>query len=122
MKIGYKVSIAAALSATLLISAAKVSSAQWQASTLKLLNPPGASYAFALGINNSGMVVGSYTDAHGTYRGYAYDGVEYKAIVFPGATSFTQANGINDMGTIVGDFIGRDQLTHGFLLAGGRFA
>ena len=122
MKIAYKVSIAVALLATLFISAAKVSWAQWQASAFRLLNPPGASYAFALGINNSGMVVGSYTDAHGTYRGYAYDGVEYKPIVFPGATSFTQANGVNDMGTIVGDFVGRDQLTHGFLLAGGRFA
>jgi uncharacterized membrane protein len=122
MKIGYKVSIAVALSATLLISAANVSSAQWQASAFKLLNPPGASYAFAFGINNSGMVVGSYTDAHGTYRGYAYDGGEYKTVVFPGAASFTQANGVNDTGTIVGDFIGRDQLTHGFLLAGGRFA
>src|SRR5450755_2580603 len=122
MKTSYKVSIAVALFATLLISAAKVSSAPWQASTFKLLNPPGANYAFAFGINNSGMVVGSYTDAHGTYRGYIYDGDEYRTIVFPEATSFTQANGVNDTGTIVGDFVGRDQLTHGFLLAGGRFA
>jgi uncharacterized membrane protein len=122
MKIDHKVSIAVALLMALLISAANVSWAQGQASKFRLLNPPGASYSFAFGINNSDMVVGSYTDAHGTYRGYLYDGDEYRTIVFPGATSFTQANGINDMGTIVGDFVGRDQLTHGFLLAGGRFA
>jgi probable HAF family extracellular repeat protein len=122
MKTPYKVSIAVALFATLLISAAKVSWAQWPTSTFKILNPPAASYSFAFGINNSGMVVGSYTDAHGTYRGFIYDGDEYRTIVFPEATSFTQANGVNDAGTIVGDFVGRDQLTHGFLLAVGRFA
>lgn len=122
MKFAYKVSIAVAFLATLFISAASVSRAQWQAATFKLLDPPRASYAFALGINNSGMVVGSYTDARGSYRGYAYDGTQYKTIIFPGATSFTQANGVNDMGTIVGDYIGGDQLTHGFLYAGGRFA
>lgn len=122
MKIAHKVTITVALLMALLITAAKVSWAQGQAPTFRLLNPPGASYSFAFGINNSGMVVGSYTNAHGEYKGYTYDGDEYRTIVFPGATSFTQANGVNDMGIIVGDFVGRDQLTHGFLLAGGRFA
>src|SRR5579872_724500 len=122
MKIAFKLSIAVALSATFLISAAKVSQAQWQVPTFKLLNPPRASYAFAFGINDSGIVVGSYTDAQGIYRGYIYDGQKYRTIIFPDGSSPTQANGVNDSGTVVGDFIGHDQLTHGFMLVGGRFA
>lgn len=97
------------------------SRAQGQSSNIKLLNPPGAAYAFAFGLNSRGVVVGSYTDARGVYRGFAYSGGTYKTIVFPGATTFTQANGVNDSNTVVGDFIGVDRLTHGFLLTGNKF-
>jgi hypothetical protein len=104
-----------------LLLAAAICLAQQPGSNFKRLNPPGSVYSFAFGLNDSAVIVGSYTDAKGVYKGFVYDGTSYKTIVFPGATTFTQANGINDSNVIVGDFIAKDELTHGFMLKSGKF-
>jgi uncharacterized membrane protein len=98
-----------------------MSHAQGKGFKFKRLNPPGAAYSFAFGLNNKGtVIVGSFTDASGVYRGFSFSGAKYGNIVFPGAKTFTQANGVNDSNTVVGDFIGKDHLTHGFLLTNNK--
>ena len=96
--------------------------AQEPSSGFMKLNPPGSTYAFAFGLNNTGTIVGSFTDAKGVYKGFAFKGAKYTTIVFPGAQSFTQANGVNDSNTIVGDFTDKAGITHGFLLKDGKFS
>ena len=55
------------------------------------------------GINNSGQIVGSYSlSVFG--NGFAWTGVEYVDIGFPGATAGTTAYGLNNIGQIVGSY------------------
>jgi hypothetical protein len=90
--------------------------AEGQQYRLQRLSPPGSTYSFAFGLNNSGVIVGSFVNADSAYEGFAYKNGIYKKIVFPGSLAFTQASGVNDVDTVVGDFVGADQHTHGFLL------
>jgi len=73
---------------------------------------PGASNTLALGINDSGKIVGNYQTDSG--HGFLKDGMNFISIDYPGLAS--TASGINDSGKIVG-FAG----DHGFLLSGGLF-
>jgi probable HAF family extracellular repeat protein len=71
----------------------------------------------ALGINNSGEIVGVFRDLSSNlnYQGFLLDqNGTFTTINVPGAT-FTQANGINDEGQIVGQFGGQDGKTYAFL-------
>jgi len=90
--------------------------AQGQQYKFQRLNPPGSTYSVAFGVNNNGVVVGSFVNASSEFEGFAYKSGKYEAIVFPGAVGFTQASGINDSNTVVGDFTGSDHFTHGFLV------
>ena len=36
---------------------------------IQLLNPPGSTYSFAFGLNNNGVVVGSFVNASAAYEG-----------------------------------------------------
>jgi probable HAF family extracellular repeat protein len=94
--------------------------AQAQKFAIQRLNPPGSVYAFAFGLNNKGKVVGSFADSAGVYRGFIYDGVKFKSVMFPKSASFTQTNGINDSNVVVGDYTTADGLNHGFFLRAGR--
>jgi uncharacterized membrane protein len=93
--------------------------AQAQKFTLQRLNPPGSHYSFAWGVNNHGLVTGSFINAKNVYEGFIYNGSTYKEI--SQSASFTQANGINDNGIVVGDYMGKDNLSHGFFLRDGQF-
>jgi len=83
-----------------------------------ILDVPGASSTTASGINESGQIVGSYTDSSGSH-GFVLDGSTYTAIDYAGATS-SSAGGINDVGQIVGTYTDSGG-THGFLLDGGTY-
>jgi hypothetical protein len=84
------------------------------------IDVPGAAATRAFGINAVGEVVGSYTDATGTY-GYLWRNGKVTTIAFPGAIS-TEAWGINPRGDIVGRYrIAGDARTFGFLLRRGVF-
>jgi uncharacterized membrane protein len=93
--------------------------AQAQKWTLQRLDPPGSHYSFAFGLNNTGLVVGSFVDANNVYEGFIYNGSTYKEI--SQSASLTQANGVNDNNIVVGDYIGMDELSHGFFLRDGQF-
>ena len=73
--------------------------AQGQQYKFQRLNPPGSTYSVAFGVNNNGVVVGSFVNASSEFEGFAYKSGKYEAIVFPGAVGFTQASGINDSNT-----------------------
>ena len=80
----------------------------------------GALATRAFGINATGDIVGSYTDATGTH-GYLWRDGEVTRIRYPGAVS-TEAWGINPQGDIVGRYrVAGDPRTFGFLLSEGVF-
>jgi probable HAF family extracellular repeat protein len=86
---------------------------------LTILDVPGVSWTQAYGINDSGHIVGLYSDVDGNDHGFLLSGGVYTTLDVP-AASFTQAEGVNTTDQIVGwywDAAGQ----HGFLLSGGRY-
>jgi hypothetical protein len=81
---------------------------------------PGAVLTFALGMNNTGSVVGYYFDAAHKLHGFEKDRFGYTTIDVPGAFR-TIPRDINDGGTIVGNYFGTDHISHGFSYKNGRF-
>ncbi len=67
----------------------------------------------AIGINNSGDVIGTCTDASGNVRSFFRDSSAYTTLNSPGAV-LTQAFGISDPGEIVGSWSGACGQSHGF--------
>jgi len=67
------------------------------------IEPTGATTSFANGINDSGRIVGQYTDSGGTDHGFLFSGGTFTPIDVPGAQA-TSANDINNVGQIVGFF------------------
>lgn len=96
--------------------------------TYQTIDFPGATSTLALGINNSGQIVGGYQLPDGSRHGFLYSGGIFTTLDDPNATSGSEATGINNLGRIVG---GYDLNTpgdghvfdgaHGFLDAGGAF-
>jgi probable HAF family extracellular repeat protein len=62
--------------------------------------PQGTTASAAFGINDSGAIVGDYTDANGNTHGFLLNGTKYTTLNVPGALS-TVAYGINNTGNIV---------------------
>src|SRR5262249_40892515 len=86
-----------------------------------LLDVPGSSQAsaFALGINASGQIVGSYRDAAYLHHGFLYDQGGYTTLDVP-SSNYTHASGINASGQIVGYYFAGTEV-HGFLLDQGSY-
>jgi hypothetical protein len=88
-------------------------------------NTPATTPSFnqLLGVNDSNVAVGFYTDAAGNNHGYTYD-IATQAfsanINDPNGTSTTAA-AINNAGQIAGFYVGADGNTHGFVDIGGNF-
>jgi len=75
----------------------------------------------AQGINNSGQIVGYYSDGS-IYHGFLYSSGAFTNIDYPSAASpGTFAEGINDAGQIVGYYFDGFGDYHGFLDSGGIF-
>src|SRR5262245_48262154 len=83
------------------------------------LDVPGATFTEGYGINNSGQIVGDYSDASGHWHGFLKDSGGYTTIdaTSLGAT-YTNAFGINDAGQIVGMYRDTSNREHGFLKDG----
>lgn len=64
---------------------------------------------WALGINDSGYIVGNYYPG----GGFIYDGTGYITVNYPGA-QWSSINGINDSGHLVGQYSDNNS-THGFV-------
>jgi probable HAF family extracellular repeat protein len=66
-----------------------------------ILGPKGAINSAAYGINDSGAIVGDYTDATGVTHGFLLKKGKYTTLDAPGAVGLTVASGINSAGAIV---------------------
>jgi probable HAF family extracellular repeat protein len=86
----------------------------------ELDDPLGPDQTHPFGINDSGVIVGSYTDASGAGHGFVYDRGKFTTLDFPGSAS-TSATAINNSGTIVGYYAGALGLAHGFRYQNGKF-
>ena len=82
------------------------------------LNDPNAATGTtqAQGINNNGVVVGSFTDAgSGMNNGFVESNGAYTSLSAPGAVYGTVASGINNSGVVVGSFFDGAFNSHGFV-------
>src|SRR3982751_3408598 len=74
------------------------------ADTYVAIDYPGAISTDVSGINSSGEIVGTYTDANNVVHGFRLDSGIFAVIDYPGAVS-TNATSINDRGDIAGFFL-----------------
>ncbi len=81
-----------------------------------ILNVPGSAGTQALGLNNKGLVVGSYTDTAGASHGFIYKEITKTFQTVDDSDGFgtTVVNGINDKGFLVG-FFGTAPINSGFV-------
>lgn len=84
----------------LLLAVPRVAAAQY---TFTKIMYPGSTWTEAAGVNDSGQVVGTYTDTAGIAHGFLYANGIYTQMDFPG-TAHNYAFGINNQGKIVGSF------------------
>src|SRR5262249_45279611 len=74
-------------------------------------------------INNSGEIVGLYTDANFVFHGYLLSHGQFTTLDDPNAGTApgqgSVALGINASGTILGAYIDANFVFHGYLLSGG---
>jgi probable HAF family extracellular repeat protein len=92
-----------------------------QEPAITAIDYPGSTGTQAWGINPSGSIVGLYTLADRSTRGFLLRDGKYSPIDFPEA-AVTLANAINPQGDVVGEFgLTLSSAHHGFLLSGGRY-
>jgi probable HAF family extracellular repeat protein len=78
-------------------------------------DPLGTNSTQAHGINDQGMIVGSFIDSANVSHGFVYSNGTFTTLDDPLGTHGTAALGINDLGQIVGSFTDSANVTHGFL-------
>jgi uncharacterized membrane protein len=91
--------------------------------TYTLLDPPGSVYTIAIGINDSGQIVGAYcltlaacSEPFNGIHGFLYSNGTYTTIDLPGPTqNYTDLAGINNQGVMVGAYTDANGLIHSFL-------
>ena len=82
------------------------------------IDVPGGTFTRPSGVNDTGEIVGSFTDDTGSH-GFLYKGGTFATLGPPGASQ-SDAAGINNAGQIVGSFTDSAG-QHGFLNVGGAF-
>ena len=83
---------------------------------------PSAVITYAMGLNDSGQVVGFYEPTNTfVLAGFLYSNGNYTTINDPLGTTATIADAINNHGQIVGIYTDSNNTPHGFLLSGGVY-
>jgi hypothetical protein len=85
------------------------------------IDVPGSSSTALPSINNSGQIVGQYTDDRSLHHGFLYNGGSYTTVDNPAFTQ-TVLSGINDRGQIVDFGDTPSGIQQGFLYSGGAFS
>lgn len=75
---------------------------------------PGAAGTQVGGVNDAGVLTGSYKDGRGRYHGFIEAGSQITRFDPPGSVG-TFPSGINDWGTAAGTYIDSHNVLHGFL-------
>ena len=88
--------------------------------TFKPLNVPfvGAVSTFSPAINNTGEIVGGWTDSAGNSHGYTRIGDTYTSFDYPGGGQIQLYLSVNSEGHIVGSYADANGNVHGFLRRG----
>lgn len=75
--------------------------------TLTSLQDPNGVSTIILGLNNTGLADGAYTDANGLLHGFVYDiGTNtFTTVDDPNGVNGTTLNGLNDLGQLTGFFV-----------------
>ena len=74
----------------------------------------------ATGINDSGQVVGNYSDCATGAHGFVYDGGTWSTLDNPNGVGSTFATGINNTGQVAGYYYDAAGM-HGFVYSGGNY-
>jgi probable HAF family extracellular repeat protein len=91
------------------------------AATVSQIDAPNATYTDAVGINNRGEIVGSFSDAQGRLHGYIRRDT-FITLDFPAEGVLgTVAKGINDRGEVAGFYVQSGSNIHGFVWDRGTF-
>lgn len=77
-------------------------------------DPNGIGYTWAVGINDSGDIVGYYIDSSAHRHGFLYNGSTYTPIEDPKGSGGTYLLCIDDSGDIVGFYYDSNGTRHGF--------
>jgi uncharacterized membrane protein len=85
-----------------------------RASQCQLFDFPGANQTTALGINDSGVIVGWYNPGSSHDYAFAAKNGKFVSFSYPGAVG-TFAGGINASGQVVGEYFLADGILHGFV-------
>src|SRR5579863_10511737 len=89
---------------------------------IRLDDPSGTcTDAYNLNPKGSVAVAGSYYTRAGSPRGFMYKNGKFTDVSGPAGSKISMANGINDNGDVVGVYIDAGEVTHGFLLSGGKY-
>jgi probable HAF family extracellular repeat protein len=80
---------------------------------------PGAALTYVFGLNDSGVVSGTYRDAMGVLKGFVYAAGTYTPVAYPTATE-TYIGGINNANALVG-WKSEGGKVGGFVMTAGRF-
>jgi uncharacterized membrane protein len=97
----------------------RVSGTKTVTEAYQAVNYPHGTEQGALGINDLGQIVGSYTDSSGFSHGYELSGGKFTEINVPFTGAFdTAADSINNSGEIVGSYNASDGEQYGFTLIG----
>src|SRR5262249_356766 len=84
------------------------------------IDPPGAIRAIASKLNDSGDIVGEYSDATGKRHAFLLKRGVFSSLDAPGAIA-TYALGINNPGTVVGGYFDAMGIVHGFTWQNDQF-
>jgi hypothetical protein len=101
---------------------ARVSGKKTVVETYKAVNYPHGTQQYAVGVNDSGQIVGVYLDSSDAFHGYELNGAKFTTLNVPfvGATG-TIPSGINNAGEVVGSWLDSDDNGHSFMLIGGTY-
>jgi probable HAF family extracellular repeat protein len=80
----------------------------------KSLNPPGSIATYPAGINNSGIIVGTFIDATDHLHGFRFQDGKFQQIDHPNS-SLTTADGISDKNEIVGTYEASNGISYGYI-------
>lgn len=87
---------------------------------LRVIDVPGSIETQALGVNNLGVVVGEYIDAHGAFHGFRWKHGRLTTIDGPGSLGGAVFD-INDRGDMVGAYFTKSGGARGFILRNGAY-
>jgi probable HAF family extracellular repeat protein len=110
------------LSAFFITATATAAFAQTGSCSFQTLSfPPPATNGGAVALNDSGAILGGFTDSQSHIHGFLLFQGNLATFMFPGSIN-TMASGMSATGTIVGEYtVAADQNTHLFMVQSGSF-